>query len=190
MLLRLVPEISPPDAFCDVVGVVVVVRVVVGIGDSRSWICFTITSLLVTLLCAYLLLLRRKLWTWPYVQLYPSSSFVSPDRMTQMKKKDITSADDLLFHVFKMISFICFTITYLVMIIGFASQSLLAATAEKTVGPLNSYKLLIDIWWFTFLFICFTHLEITLLVMLHTSAGDSLLWQCKKCPWFCTSLMS
>ena len=62
-----------------------------------------------------------------------------------MKKKDITSADDLLFHVFKMISFICFTITYLVMIIGYTSLSLLAATAEKTVGPLNSYKLLIDI---------------------------------------------
>ena len=32
MLPRLVPEISPLDAFCDVVGVVV------GIGDSRSWI--------------------------------------------------------------------------------------------------------------------------------------------------------
>ena len=36
---RLVPEISPLDAFCDVVGVVVGVGVVgVGIGDSRSWI--------------------------------------------------------------------------------------------------------------------------------------------------------
>ena len=34
MLPRLVPEISPLDAFCDVgVGV----GVVVGIGDSRSW---------------------------------------------------------------------------------------------------------------------------------------------------------
>ena len=33
MLPRLVPEISPLDAFCDVgVGVV-------GIGDSRSWMC-------------------------------------------------------------------------------------------------------------------------------------------------------
>ena len=32
---RLVPEISPLDAFCDVV--VVVVAGVVGIGDSRSW---------------------------------------------------------------------------------------------------------------------------------------------------------
>ena len=43
MLPRLVPEISPLDAFCDVgvgVGVVVVVVVVLGIGDSRSWICF------------------------------------------------------------------------------------------------------------------------------------------------------
>ena len=41
MIPRLVPEISPLDAFCDVVrvGVVVgVVVVVVGIGDSRSWI--------------------------------------------------------------------------------------------------------------------------------------------------------
>ena len=41
MLPRLVPEILPLYAFCDVVvgvgvGVVVVV-VVVGIGDSRSW---------------------------------------------------------------------------------------------------------------------------------------------------------
>ena len=36
MLPRLVPEISPLDAFCDVVGVVVVVGV--GIGDSRSWV--------------------------------------------------------------------------------------------------------------------------------------------------------
>ena len=34
MIPRLVAEISPLDAFCDV-GVVVVV---VGIGDSRSWI--------------------------------------------------------------------------------------------------------------------------------------------------------
>ena len=33
MIPRLVPEISPLDAFCDVVGVGVV-----GIGDSRSWI--------------------------------------------------------------------------------------------------------------------------------------------------------
>ena len=33
MLPRLVPEISPLDAFCDVV----VVVGVVGIGDSRSW---------------------------------------------------------------------------------------------------------------------------------------------------------
>ena len=39
MLPRLVPEISPLYAFCDVVGVGVVVEVVVvGIGDSRSWI--------------------------------------------------------------------------------------------------------------------------------------------------------
>ena len=40
MLPRLVPEISPLYAFCDVVlGVGVrVVGVVVGIGDSRSWI--------------------------------------------------------------------------------------------------------------------------------------------------------
>ena len=36
MVPRLVPEISPLDAFCD--GRVVVVVVVVGIGDSRSWI--------------------------------------------------------------------------------------------------------------------------------------------------------
>ena len=36
MILHLVPEISPLDAFCDVAGVVGVV----GIGDSRSWICF------------------------------------------------------------------------------------------------------------------------------------------------------
>ena len=36
MLPRLVPEILPLDAFCDVVGVVVVV----GIGDSRSWIMY------------------------------------------------------------------------------------------------------------------------------------------------------
>ena len=35
MLPRLVPEISPLYAFCDVVGVGVVG---VGIGDSRSWI--------------------------------------------------------------------------------------------------------------------------------------------------------
>ena len=34
MISRLVPEISPLDAFCDVV----VVGVGVGIGDSRSWI--------------------------------------------------------------------------------------------------------------------------------------------------------
>ena len=39
MLPRLVPEISPLYAFCDVVGVVVRVGVgVVGIGDFRSWI--------------------------------------------------------------------------------------------------------------------------------------------------------
>ena len=39
MLPRLVPEISPLYAFCDVVVVGVVgVVVVVGIGDSRSWI--------------------------------------------------------------------------------------------------------------------------------------------------------
>ena len=40
MLPRLVPEISPLYAFCDVVGVGVVVGVVVvivGIVDSRSW---------------------------------------------------------------------------------------------------------------------------------------------------------
>ena len=41
MIPRLVPEISPLDAFCDVVGVVGVIGVVVvvgvGIGDSRSW---------------------------------------------------------------------------------------------------------------------------------------------------------
>ena len=38
MLPRLVPEISPLYAFCDVVVVVGVgVVVVVGIGDSRSW---------------------------------------------------------------------------------------------------------------------------------------------------------
>ena len=36
MIPRLVPEISPLDAFCDVVAGVVVV--VAGIGDSRSWI--------------------------------------------------------------------------------------------------------------------------------------------------------
>ena len=35
MIPRLVPEISPLDTFCEVV---VVARVVVGIGDSRSWI--------------------------------------------------------------------------------------------------------------------------------------------------------
>ena len=34
MIPRLVPEISPLDAFCDVV----VAGVVVGIGGSRSWI--------------------------------------------------------------------------------------------------------------------------------------------------------
>ena len=40
MIPRLVPEISPLDAFCDVVVVVVVVVAgVVGIGGSRSWIC-------------------------------------------------------------------------------------------------------------------------------------------------------
>ena len=33
MIPRLVPEISPLDAFCDIV----VAGVVVGIGDSRSW---------------------------------------------------------------------------------------------------------------------------------------------------------
>ena len=38
MIPRLVPEISPLDAFCDVVVLVVVVAGVVGIGDSRSWI--------------------------------------------------------------------------------------------------------------------------------------------------------
>ena len=41
MISHLIPEISPLDAFCDVVGVVVVavgVGVGVGIGDSRSWI--------------------------------------------------------------------------------------------------------------------------------------------------------
>ena len=38
MIPRLVPEISPLDAFCDVVGVVVGVGVLgVGIGDCRSW---------------------------------------------------------------------------------------------------------------------------------------------------------
>ena len=36
MIPRLVPEISPLDAFCN--AGVVVVGVVVGIGDSRSWI--------------------------------------------------------------------------------------------------------------------------------------------------------
>ena len=36
MIPRLVPEISPLDAFCDVV-VVAGVVVVVGNGDSRSW---------------------------------------------------------------------------------------------------------------------------------------------------------
>ena len=41
---RLVPEISPLDAFCDVV--VVEAVVVEGIGDSRSWISvFTYESL-------------------------------------------------------------------------------------------------------------------------------------------------
>ena len=35
MVPRLVPEISPLDAFCDVA---VVAGVVAGIGDSRSWI--------------------------------------------------------------------------------------------------------------------------------------------------------
>ena len=39
MLLRLVPEISPLYAFCDV-GVVVGEVVAVGIGDSRSWVAF------------------------------------------------------------------------------------------------------------------------------------------------------
>ena len=34
MIPRLVPEISPLDAYCDVV------VVVVGIGDSRSWMGF------------------------------------------------------------------------------------------------------------------------------------------------------
>ena len=39
MIPSLVPEISPLDAFCDGrAGVVVVVVVIVGIGDSRSWI--------------------------------------------------------------------------------------------------------------------------------------------------------
>ena len=37
MITRLVPEISPLGAFCDVV-VLVAVGVVVGIGDSRTWI--------------------------------------------------------------------------------------------------------------------------------------------------------
>ena len=45
MLSHLVPEISPLYAFCDIVVAVVVVVVVLvvgvlGIGDSRSWICF------------------------------------------------------------------------------------------------------------------------------------------------------
>jgi len=38
MIPCLVPEISPLDAFCDRVGVVGKGVVVVGIGDSRSWI--------------------------------------------------------------------------------------------------------------------------------------------------------
>jgi len=42
MLPRLVPEILPLYAFCDVIGVgvagVVVGVVVAGVGDSRSWI--------------------------------------------------------------------------------------------------------------------------------------------------------
>ena len=38
MIPRLVPEISPHDAFCDVVVEAGVAGVVVGIGDSRSWI--------------------------------------------------------------------------------------------------------------------------------------------------------
>ena len=39
MIPPLVREISPLDAFCDVVvGVGVVVGIGVGIGDSRSWI--------------------------------------------------------------------------------------------------------------------------------------------------------
>ena len=37
MIPRLVPEISPLYAFCDVVVVGVEEVVVVGIGDSRSW---------------------------------------------------------------------------------------------------------------------------------------------------------
>ena len=38
MLPRLVPEISPLDAICDVVGIGAgAVGVVLGIGDSRSW---------------------------------------------------------------------------------------------------------------------------------------------------------
>ena len=40
MIPRLVPEISPLDAFCDIV----VAGVVVGIGDSRSWICLTLST--------------------------------------------------------------------------------------------------------------------------------------------------
>jgi len=44
MIPRLVPEISPLDAFCDE-GVGVGVVGVVGIGDSKSWIVATILSL-------------------------------------------------------------------------------------------------------------------------------------------------
>ena len=45
MIACLVTEISPLDAFCDVVGVGVVVVVgVIGIGDSRSWIKLLISS--------------------------------------------------------------------------------------------------------------------------------------------------
>ena len=40
MTPRLVPEILPLDAFCDVAGVVVVV----GIGDFRSWIHISLHS--------------------------------------------------------------------------------------------------------------------------------------------------
>ena len=92
------------------------------------------------------------------------------------------------FSYLNIISFICFK--YLEIIIGHASLSLLAGTAEKTFGPMNSYKLLCDIWWFTFSFISFTYLEITLLVMLLASSGDTLFSQCKKCPWLCISLIS
>ena len=47
MIPRLVPEISPLDALCDVIGVVVVG--VVGIGDSWSWMTiFVLRTTIVT----------------------------------------------------------------------------------------------------------------------------------------------